>query len=751
MINAVCWKRPVGRRFSFVAIVCLLGFPAGPLLAGEYRSSMAQVGVTKSLHQDVSDGSGVIVGILDTLVDYRQHEFTSRIETSRYAYGDYDFFGDHGTHVAGIIGAAANGTGMVGVAPKAEMVNFGIFDDNGWAPTYHGQDAIAWVVGHGASVVNMSYGSTTAGQVFVSLGEIGTLASYNDDVVFVHAAMNGGMNVKSQPLPSGVGIGDLDHILIVGSVNGNNSISSFSNRPGQACWGTTGTSCSSSAKMMNWFIMAPGKEKYSTLPNQRYGIMSGTSMATPMVTGAVALLQSKWPHLKDDPAGTVNILKQSAKDLGAKGVDPVYGWGLLDVARAFEPIGAAYVASGAAVAGGGTKLAGSSLALSAAVPAGASVEAAVGDLVVFDDFGRDFKAAPAFVEESDDGELMADKLTALGGALDRRHGAFAMASLSASFSAAGSPEAGGYSEFAIAQEGYGLTLGFGQALGGTAGLAMASDDSPQALLQYGLGLGLGPAGEDLDQGFYAGGSLDLLPGLSLAAFYNENGHQPATADADPVAQLREEEADASRLMAVQLSYEPLPGVTLGASFTQLEEEAGLLGSDGAGAFALGEDGETQMAGLSLALDLGSDARLFGFYQEAWSSGEAASGSLFGAVDDWRSRRYGVALGVADSFEGGDWLEFSLVRPLAVYSGSGAAEVPVGRTDDGEVVYESTNYDLASDALPLELTATYLGAGGEWAPGRDYNYGLQLNWRDDDAAGGIADSTVGVLFAVKASF
>lgn len=748
MTNPLWVAGRVGRLFSFVV---LFGAPVSSVQAAEYLSSLGQVGVTPSLHQNVSDGSGVTVGILDTLVDYRHKEYSGRIVTNRYGYGDYDFFGDHGTHVAGIIGAAANGTGMVGVAPKAKLVNFGIFDDNGWAPTGHGQDAIAWVVGQGASVVNQSYGSITAGQVFVSLGEIATLASYHDDAVFVRAAMNSGMNLKSQPLPSGVSLGDLDHILIVGSVNGDNTISSFSNRPGQACWGTTSTSCSSSAKMMNSFIVAPGNGKYSTLPNQRYGIMSGTSMATPMVTGAVALLQSNWPHLKDDPAGTVGILKQSATDLGAKGVDPVYGWGLLNVARAFNPIGSTYVASGASVASGGTSLSGSSLTLSSAVPAGAGIEGAVADLVIFDDFGRDFQAAPGFVDESDDGELMADKLTALGSALGRRHGAYALASLSASFSAAGSPDDGGYSQFALAHDGYDLTIGFGQALGGAANLAGDNDDSAMGLLQYGLGLGLGPAGEDLDRGFYAGGSLDLLPGLSLAAFYNETARAPAAADSDPVQLLRDEEDDASRLMAVQLSYEPLPGLTLGASYTWLEEEAGLLGSDGEGAFALGQDGKTQMAGLSLAYDLDSDTRLFAFYQEAWSSGDAATGSLFGAVDDWRSRRYGVALGTADTFAGGDWFEVSLVRPLAVYSGSGEARVPVGRTDDGAVVYEITNYDLSSSALPLEFTATYLGAEGEWAPGRSYNYGLQLNWRDDDAAAGIADGTVGVLFAVKASF
>lgn len=712
---------------------------------------MGQVGVTQSLHQNVSNGSGVIVGILDGLVDYRQKEFASRLTTTRYGYGDYDVFSDHGTHVAGIVGAAADGKGMVGMAPKAKLVNFGIFDDNGWAPTGHGQDAIAWVAAQGATVVNMSYGSTTAGHVFLSDNEVKTLASYNDDMVFVRAAMNAGMNIKSQPLPAGVTLASLDHLLIVGSVNGDNTLSSFSNKPGQACWGTTGTSCSSSAKMMNWFIVAPGKDKYSTLPNQSYGIMSGTSMATPMVTGAAALLQSKWSFLKNDPGATVDILKKSAKDLGAKGVDPVYGWGLLDVARAFNAIGPTYVANGAAVKSGGTALSSSNLTVSGAVPGGKSIEAAVGNLVVFDDYGRDFKVAPSFVDRSDDGEIMHDKLTALGSVLGRRQSGMALSTLSASFSSAGSTADGGYAQFAVEDRAYGLTLGFGQALGGAAGLTPGTDLSPSAMLQYGLGLGLGPAGEDFDQGFFAGGSVELMPGLALAVFYDETGGSPGAAEADPVALLRAEEEDASRLMAVQLSYRPLPGLTIGANFSQLDEENGLLGSDGDGAFALTDEGSTQMAGLSLAYDLDDDARVFAFYQEAWSSGDAASASLFGEVDDWRSRRYGVALGVADSFDQGDWLEFSLVRPLAVYSGGGEAEVPVGRTDDGEVVYERTTYDLSSDALPLELSATYLGAGDEWAPGRDYSYGIQLNWRADDAAGGIGDSDIGLLFAMKASF
>ena len=65
--------------------------------------------------------------------------------------------------------------------------------------------------------------------------------------------------------------------------------------------------------------------------------MSGTSMAAPIVTGAVALLHSYWGHLKNNPQATASILFESATDLGAPGVDAVYGHGLLNIQAAFDP------------------------------------------------------------------------------------------------------------------------------------------------------------------------------------------------------------------------------------------------------------------------------------------------------------------------------------------------------------------------------------------------------------------------------
>jgi hypothetical protein len=66
--------------------------------------------------------------------------------------------------------------------------------------------------------------------------------------------------------------------------------------------------------------------------------MTGTSFAAPLVTGTIALLQTRWPWLVNYADETVQIILQSATDLGAPGVDPVYGWGLLNTEAAMSPL-----------------------------------------------------------------------------------------------------------------------------------------------------------------------------------------------------------------------------------------------------------------------------------------------------------------------------------------------------------------------------------------------------------------------------
>ena len=110
-------------------------------------------------------------------------------------------------------------------------------------------------------------------------------------------------------------------------------------------------------------------------------------MATPVVAGAVALLQARWPALKNSPETVARILFASATDLGAPGVDEVYGYGLLNVAQAFRANGAvSLVSPSSAVTTLNTRF----ITTYKSFVGPSSV---LGQVTVFDQFGRDFKLA----------------------------------------------------------------------------------------------------------------------------------------------------------------------------------------------------------------------------------------------------------------------------------------------------------------------------------------------------------------------
>ncbi len=274
-------------------------------------------------------GKGVTLAIIDSGV--RQHtEFTGRL-LSGYDYfdatgnGTNDQYG-HGTHVAGIAGAALNGAGMVGIAPEATILPVRVLDSTGagsassidagvrWALTNHVKPVSG--VPTQKTVFNMSLGSSSA------FGLPTLQAIRNAGTIAVVAAGNAGGSNPIYPARYATDSTVAGWVIAVGAVDSNNVITSFSNRAGDA---------------RNFYLVAPGYRVESTYYNDGYTLMSGTSMATPAVTGAAAVVWGAWPYLTGDKV--VKSLLWSATDLGDKGVDTTYGWGLLNVAAALRPIG----------------------------------------------------------------------------------------------------------------------------------------------------------------------------------------------------------------------------------------------------------------------------------------------------------------------------------------------------------------------------------------------------------------------------
>ncbi len=262
------------------------------------------------------------VGVLDSPVWCDHKQFTHCESYWQPQYGD-TYLSHHGTAVASIIAGKT-----VGVSPNAELITFDLFyhpyspwdgywigdetDGYGWTIE---QSAIWYAKQLGVTVFNQSYGDPS-GHIHQDMINIWNA---NKDVLFVNAAGNNGIVVP----PAAIG----GNAILVGSVDKNNVRTPWSNIPGHA---------------NKWhFIMAPGVDirAAGAFDNSGYLHVSGTSFSAPIVTGAVAELQDRYPQLRNNPAGTKNAILTSATDLGPRGVDATYGWGLLNLPRAILQMG----------------------------------------------------------------------------------------------------------------------------------------------------------------------------------------------------------------------------------------------------------------------------------------------------------------------------------------------------------------------------------------------------------------------------
>jgi len=166
---------------------------------------------------------------------------------------------------------------------------------------------VDWAVAHGARIITMSLGGTLEPDAAAYVQQTFDRA-YAAGAVVVAASGNDGGTLDQYPC-------NFAHVLCVGSTtNDGTAVSTFSTRTDALA------------------LVAPGERIASTLPGGGYGYGSGTSMATPHVTGAVALLRSLRPSLSPDDIAASLI--QTARPLAAGGHNPDSGYGLLQVGAA---------------------------------------------------------------------------------------------------------------------------------------------------------------------------------------------------------------------------------------------------------------------------------------------------------------------------------------------------------------------------------------------------------------------------------
>ncbi|HLD21900.1 MAG TPA: S8 family serine peptidase [Patescibacteria group bacterium] len=230
-------------------------------------------------------------------------------------YGGADTGIVHGTHVAGIAAAVGNnGVGGSGVAWEASIMAVQVLDDEGIGSDSDIAEGILYAVDNGAHIVHMSlggYGSTNI--LYESIQY-----ALDHGVLVVAAAGNDGVNIDDNPFYPAC----YDGVLGVASTDSDNTASVFSN---------FGTSCVR--------VAAPGKSIQSTLYandpahnfTKEYGVLSGTSMAAPAVSGVAALLLSENPGLTR--AELMDLLSLTADDVN---LAPVYGSGRLNARAALS-------------------------------------------------------------------------------------------------------------------------------------------------------------------------------------------------------------------------------------------------------------------------------------------------------------------------------------------------------------------------------------------------------------------------------
>lgn len=291
--------------------------------------------------------TGVVkVAILDSgidsdhpeLIDNFLKDSENKIIGKRFFDGssddNFDDDNGHGTHVAGIIAAKSNNNmGITGISANNKIRIIPVkcinkFQDGYYSKNLDIANSIKWAVNQGADIINLSLGGFPGDDLIKN----NIRYALNKGCLVVASAGN-----SSHPQKRGFVEypAALPEVLSVGSLDEENNLSYFSSYKTDEGYpekpeGHRGVD-----------VVAPGSKIYSTFDhsdtgtyNNGYCYLTGTSMATPIVSGVAALLMQQHSHYYRNPSIVRKVLIQTAKDCGIPGYDQEYGYGLIDAKAA---------------------------------------------------------------------------------------------------------------------------------------------------------------------------------------------------------------------------------------------------------------------------------------------------------------------------------------------------------------------------------------------------------------------------------
>jgi serine protease len=332
-MSALVLRLPTGSTLATVAKSCrssglieytepeykmyACGVPNDPSYSQQWGLQDTGYGIKAQSAWNMANGSGITVAVVDTGVRADCPDLAgTKILPGYNALNNSTNASDdngHGTHVAGTVAQTTNnGYGCAGVAYAASILPVKVLGADGSGSNFAVAAGIRWAADHGARVINLSLGGGGGS----TLQEAVRYAVSKGAVVCA-AAGNGGGGSLSYPAA-------YPETISVGAITSSGQKASFSQY---------GTGLS---------VVAPGvgilQQTWS--PSQGkfvFGSWNGTSMATPHVAGASALVLSRNPQLS--PAQVKDILQRTARNLGAGGWDAQTGYGVIDAAAAVNAAG----------------------------------------------------------------------------------------------------------------------------------------------------------------------------------------------------------------------------------------------------------------------------------------------------------------------------------------------------------------------------------------------------------------------------
>lgn len=696
--------------------------------AASYAPWLLQIGVTDSVMSAANWGKNQLLGVVDTGIVANHPAFAAgqvsqslsacAAVTFRCSNGFYDD-NSHGTAVAEI--AAGNRTALfsttyggyalkagsiMSVAPNANIVAEKVLNAAGSGYSTDVANGIKRAADAGAGVINVSI---TYGNTADLVAAINYAAAKGAFIVW--AGGNSAGNLLSGANTNGLTAAAISHLVFAGSVNSASTLSSFSNKPGNGALVTT--SGAGTGYAQRW-IMAPGENIVApivTYGSNVWGYWSGTSMASPLVSGSLVLLESAWPILKTNGTAA-NLLLATAKDLGVKGVDSTYGTGLVNLTTAFQPYGALSVTLANGQSQTVTTLT-TSMITSGALGSFSTVQARLSNYTSFDTYARNFSVnlsgliktpsttyslnplptntntGPTAIKLADGSELAywqqarvnaAERLGVFGvneeTLQDRRMG-FAMLT-----DTRGTTTAFGY--------GYPVQYAYAKALYGSDDFARLSDSlstSNLSILAQGGGL-------------FAYGTK-LSDDTRIAMSWSGTMSPLAAAGTQPAWTV----ANANNV-SFGLTHRFSPAFTAGVTMGFLSENHGLLGStyDAGSAVSLGNNNRTTSVGVSGAYAMDKNNSLL--LEATWARTSGANGSgLFAGTSDLISTAYGASFQSRNLAKTGDQIVFSVKQPLRVTRGQ-ASLVSVSVDEFGLAHYGTEWVSLVPSGRQMDYKLMY---------------------------------------------